>query len=81
MSRPRFKITSRDVLPTAEFASRDALLNHVRDALAAQALIDQLNRDGDVAAFTIDMQALGLFNGCEIGVAARTRVLPGTLYI
>lgn len=77
--RARFAI-SAPALPACEFASRDALLANVHDALHAQALLDQLNHDGEADAFAIDAQACGMFDAAEIDAAVRTRRLPATLY-
>jgi hypothetical protein len=58
----RFSITA-PALPGCEFASRDALVGNVRDALAVQALLDDLNRTGDADAFASAITYMPLGGG------------------
>lgn len=75
----RFSITA-PALPGCEFSGRESLVANVHDALAVQALLDQLNRDGDADAFAVDMAGRG-FEWDEIDAMARTRVRPAELYV
>jgi hypothetical protein len=75
----RFRITA-PALPGCEFASREALVGSVHDALAVQALLDDLNRTGDADAFAIDMAGRG-FEWDEIDAMARTRVRLAERYV
>lgn len=67
----RFAITALQ-LPNVEFDSIEALREFADEAIRAQSLVDQLNQDGDVDGFSVDMAALG-FDWSEISLMATTR--------
>ncbi|MCF8475758.1 MAG: hypothetical protein K9G60_01915 [Pseudolabrys sp.] len=75
----RFGITA-PTLPNVEFDSVQALRDHADEAIRAQSLIDQLNRDGDVDAFSVDMAGLG-FDWNEVAAMATSRQRIGELFV